>query len=663
MANKQVSELTAAGDLTGTELVHVVQGGNSRRTTAQAIADLAATVDPGDFDPAGTAAAAIATHEAAGDPHPGYVTTAEQTTALGSYLTTAAAASGYQPLDSDLTAIAALTTTAYGRGLLELANQAALQSAVGITQYTDEMARDALGTALVGSGVGVSVNDAGDQITLSVEAPPTGGGAIANGLVSGGQVVYETGLTFRVSAATYYINGARYTAAEQTVTLSAADATHPRIDVLALDTTGDFVVVAGTAAANPSQPDVDPSTQLYLTFVLVPAGATSISGVTAVDVYKENVEWTATTSGTGFNANSTTNPYAGTKDIEGTNVANNAYVLLDRGATADLSDYTTLSLFLRSKATWAANNVLRAQWFSEGVARGTPVTIASGYWGFDSSITASYQLVAIPMAQFAIPAGTLVDQLRITKVGTTNIGFYIDNIVLQANGTSVGQPAGGLTQAQADARYLQIADANETARDAIGTALVAGTGVTITPNDGNNTITIAASGGGQLGPAWTDLTFGSTSTLYGIATSYAAGQTFAGAAGKRVEIEAYVYKVVDTDGAFGIGDGTNGVYIKSQGDNNVVMYRYSSSTETSITATNAAAPWDYTGVIHILLTLDIHSSGSTRLVAVVNGQKIPTAATSYSMMDMTTFSLATTLTPFVKTGDISKCYARARLIG
>ena len=38
----------------------------------------------------------------------------------------------FQPLDSDLTAIAALSTTAYGRGLLTLANQAALKAATGI---------------------------------------------------------------------------------------------------------------------------------------------------------------------------------------------------------------------------------------------------------------------------------------------------------------------------------------------------------------------------------------------------------------------------------------------------------------------------------------------------------------------------------------------------
>lgn len=42
MADKETSELTAASALTGAELVHVVQGGNSRRTTTQGIADLAA---------------------------------------------------------------------------------------------------------------------------------------------------------------------------------------------------------------------------------------------------------------------------------------------------------------------------------------------------------------------------------------------------------------------------------------------------------------------------------------------------------------------------------------------------------------------------------------------------------------------------------------------
>jgi hypothetical protein len=45
---------------------------------------------------------------------------------------TADPTANYQPLDSDLTAIATLGTTVYGRSLLTLANQAALKAATGI---------------------------------------------------------------------------------------------------------------------------------------------------------------------------------------------------------------------------------------------------------------------------------------------------------------------------------------------------------------------------------------------------------------------------------------------------------------------------------------------------------------------------------------------------
>ncbi len=48
------------------------------------------------------------------------------------YMTPAGVSAAYQPLDSDLTAIALLTTTSFGRALLELANAAALRTAAGL---------------------------------------------------------------------------------------------------------------------------------------------------------------------------------------------------------------------------------------------------------------------------------------------------------------------------------------------------------------------------------------------------------------------------------------------------------------------------------------------------------------------------------------------------
>jgi len=62
----------------------------------------------------------------------------------------------YQPQSVDLTAIAALATTVYGRGLLTLANQAALRAATGIPdplplaggQMTGPITRNGAGTHL-----------------------------------------------------------------------------------------------------------------------------------------------------------------------------------------------------------------------------------------------------------------------------------------------------------------------------------------------------------------------------------------------------------------------------------------------------------------------------------------------------------------------------------
>lgn len=78
------------------------------------------------YDAIGTAAAAVATHAGLADPHPTYLTAAEGAAAFDPLGAAAAAQAASQPLDADLTSIAALSTTAFGRGLLALADAAAL---------------------------------------------------------------------------------------------------------------------------------------------------------------------------------------------------------------------------------------------------------------------------------------------------------------------------------------------------------------------------------------------------------------------------------------------------------------------------------------------------------------------------------------------------------
>ena len=71
-----------------------------------------------------------------------------------------------------------------------------------------------------------------------------------------------------------------------------------------------------------------------------------------------------------------------------------------------------------------------------------------------------------------------------------------DNYVTDAEKTKLADLSGTNTGDQDLSGYVQTTNAPELIRDTIGSTLVAGSNVTITPDDANDTITIAASGGG-----------------------------------------------------------------------------------------------------------------------------------------------------------------------
>ncbi len=64
----------------------------------------------------------------------------------------------FQPLDSDLTAIAALTTTSFGRALLALADGAAVRTAIGAGTGTVSSITSTDNTITIGSGTGPTAN-------------------------------------------------------------------------------------------------------------------------------------------------------------------------------------------------------------------------------------------------------------------------------------------------------------------------------------------------------------------------------------------------------------------------------------------------------------------------------------------------------------------------
>lgn len=84
-------------------------------------------------------------------------------------------------------------------------------------------------------------------------------------------------------------------------------------------------------------------------------------------------------------------------------------------------------------------------------------------------------------------------------------GSYTDENARDAIGAALVAGAGITITPNDGADTITIAGSytDEDARDAIGSALVAGAGITITPNDGANTITVAATGGsGSVSNAW-----------------------------------------------------------------------------------------------------------------------------------------------------------------
>lgn len=309
---------------------------------------------------------------------------------------------------------------------------------------------DALGTVRTST---IDVASLGDQLN--------------DGFITGGIVTYSgTGLTFDVTAAVYYINGTRYTSNAGSITLTAADATNDRIDVIALDNTGTIVKITGTASANPIEPQVDPNTQIKLTSISVSAGSTTPANITSTIVYDENVEWAATTSGTiAVNFNGTTNNFHGSKNTTVTSWANGSQIIYINSGTITVSGSNTLKAFFRlSNALTSGQNIF-AQLYNGGNSVSGTVNLSS--YGLNRGSVGAYQNVSIPFNAFKLKSNTFdrvifgfsgsngnvvnLDYVQVQGGITTNTSsnankldtsaVYINNIVLQGSGILHTSPA------------------------------------------------------------------------------------------------------------------------------------------------------------------------------------------------------------------------------
>jgi len=304
--------------------------------------------------------------------------------------------------------------------------------------------------AMVKASGSTSLTNAVAGVDYALPGPPVVPGYQPNQTLSGCGVEYVSGLTFVVGACSYTISGVTYSSALTSETLTAADLTNPRIDVIGVDTSGAAFVSTGTPAATPQQPTLDPANQLGLTFIYVPATATTPQGITIREIYEENTEWTSAVTAN-FNAASTNNPFRGSKDIEATSAVLTNSVTLTKPAagTEDLSAWNTLSFYIRSKAAWPTGsgaNAARALnvFFLNGSTQvGSTVVLRDGAFGFVSSTTSAYQQISIPLTLFGTGASAVTSiKFQVSgNGGSTSIGFYLDAITLQGGANPIVLPA------------------------------------------------------------------------------------------------------------------------------------------------------------------------------------------------------------------------------
>lgn len=244
-------------------------------------------------------------------------------------------------------------------------------------------------------------------------------------------------LNYHVIADPGEVNGEYYYATPTTVTLNNGDATHPRIDVIYLDTDGLIGVVEGTPAASPSKPTLL-YTQSELTFITVPATATTDPTVTNELAYDEDL---GTAGGefdiTGINigaidTSSTAVAFSGTKSIYYS--GSGSFIAYFRNDVAfDVSDVTNFyfRIYVTEVQTTKHGMYFRLE-DASNVGNGRYILVKDGKYGFNRNTLNEWQVISIPIEDFRLTTSS-IKGFSMLPYNSARLKCYIDTINFQFN--------------------------------------------------------------------------------------------------------------------------------------------------------------------------------------------------------------------------------------
>lgn len=262
-----------------------------------------------------------------------------------------------------------------------------------------------------------------------------------------GYAVWKGGLLFESNQLFWEIGGSQFSSDGDQITLTDADPTLSRIDVIAVDDTGAFTFVTGTPAADPAKPALLPS-QLEVTFVSIPALSTSPTGYSTEDIFLENAgqpaEWDATesTSGARITIPYTDNPITGSNSIRVANPNTGDLITFTHDTAIFGSDFYFLEMDILIGSDWK-NDYITVQLFNSTTEI---VSFSLSSSNLDMSNTTTAQKVRIFNEDFGITQSQSFDIIKIyhRDQGQKSVNYILDNVTAQVvTGIGVDSETGG----------------------------------------------------------------------------------------------------------------------------------------------------------------------------------------------------------------------------
>lgn len=185
-------------------------------------------------------------------------------------------------------------------------------------------------------------------------------------------------------------------------TLSPADADNSRIDVFVQNDAGNIEVREGVPAVNEVKPEVDTSTEIEVTFVIIEANATSPQSVSRTLVYDENVggptEFEAQGAiGQGVNVAHVADADTGVISILFKDYDNRASVDFTADAARDISNFSHFEFSVKFEIPGTSVIGLL---LTDGTINSGPLFIKDGDYGLDFSNTQDFQKARVPAQDF-----------------------------------------------------------------------------------------------------------------------------------------------------------------------------------------------------------------------------------------------------------------------